>query len=267
MDSCAISPTALLFVEYTEKKTSVFQIQLEFWVNMTLASGWCTPPPHPLEKLDFVQVVTFPIFPHQKWLRMTQNGQFHLNSQLFQSFPTKVAQNDLEWQILPNLQLFQSFPTEVAHNDSEQPILPNLQLFQSFPTRSGSEWLWIANFAWFATFPIFSHQSGSEWLGTANFARFATFPIFSHWSGSEWLKMANFAQLATFPIFSHHSGSEWLGMANSAKKKKHYDTREFLWKITILHGQLCDKSYSFLVCYNKGCYHREPGDMWVELYQ
>ena len=30
--------------------------------------------------------------------------------QLFQSFPTKVAQNDLEWPISPDLQLFQSFP-------------------------------------------------------------------------------------------------------------------------------------------------------------
>ena len=35
MDSCAMSPMASLFVEYTEKKTFVFQIQLEFWVNMT----------------------------------------------------------------------------------------------------------------------------------------------------------------------------------------------------------------------------------------
>ena len=39
--------------------------------------------------------------------------------QLFQCFPTEVAQNDSEWPILPNLQLFQSFPTEVAQNDSE----------------------------------------------------------------------------------------------------------------------------------------------------
>ena len=31
----------------------------------------------------------------------------------------KVAQNDLEQPILPNSQLFQSFPTEVAQNDSE----------------------------------------------------------------------------------------------------------------------------------------------------
>ena len=52
MDSCAISPTASLFVEYTEKKTSVFQIQLEFWVNMTLCF-WLMYPPSP-EKLDFV---------------------------------------------------------------------------------------------------------------------------------------------------------------------------------------------------------------------
>ena len=29
------------------------------------------------------------------------------------------------------------------------------------------------------------------------------------------------------------------------KNKKHYDIREFLWKITLLHGQLCHKPYSF----------------------
>ena len=33
-----------------------------------------------------------------------------------------------EWLISPNLQLFQSFPTEVAQNDLEWPILPNFQL-------------------------------------------------------------------------------------------------------------------------------------------
>ena len=35
----------LWFVEYTEKKTSVFQIQLEFWVNMTLWFWMMSPPP------------------------------------------------------------------------------------------------------------------------------------------------------------------------------------------------------------------------------
>ena len=78
MDSCAIRPMASLFVEYTEK-TSVFQIQLEFWVNIVLLAD-VTPPPR------------------KSWVLS--------ELQLFQSFPPKVAQNDSEWPILPNLQLF-----------------------------------------------------------------------------------------------------------------------------------------------------------------
>ena len=77
MDSCAISP---MFVEYTEKKTSVFQIQLEFWVNMTLCF-W----------------LMYPL-PWKSWVLS--------ELQLFQSFPTEVAQNDSEWPISPDLQFF-----------------------------------------------------------------------------------------------------------------------------------------------------------------
>ena len=66
---------------------------------------------------------------------MTQNGQFCLIHNFSNLFPTKVAQNDSEWSILPDLQLFKSIPTEVAQNDSERPILPDSQLFQSFPTK------------------------------------------------------------------------------------------------------------------------------------
>ena len=70
---------------------------------------------------------------------MTQNSQFCL--QLFQSFPIKVDQNDLEWPISLDSQLFQFFPTEDAQNDSEQPILLNLQLFKSFPTKAAqNDW-------------------------------------------------------------------------------------------------------------------------------
>ena len=53
----------------------------------------------------------------------------------FQSFPTKVAQDNSEWPISPNWQLFQSFPTEVAQNDLKWPILPDSQLLQSFPPK------------------------------------------------------------------------------------------------------------------------------------
>ena len=59
---------------------------------------------------------------------------FFPNLQLFQSFPTGVAQNNSEWPILPDSQLFQSFATKVAQNDSEWPISPDLQFFQSFAT-------------------------------------------------------------------------------------------------------------------------------------
>ena len=118
MDSCALSPMASLFVEYTKKKTSVFQIQLEFWVNMTLCFWLMYSPP-----------------PWKSWILS--------ELQLFQSFPTKVAQNDSEQPILLDLQLFQSFPTKVAQNDSEWPISPDSQLFQSFPTKvaqNDSKW-------------------------------------------------------------------------------------------------------------------------------
>ena len=129
-------------MEYTEKKTSVFQIQLEFWVNMTLWFWMMYPPPTPETSWILSELQLFQSF-STKVAQNDSEWTILPNSQLFQSFPTEVAQNDLEWPILPNLQLFQSFPTEVAQNDLEWPILPNLQLFQSFPTKvaqNDSEW-------------------------------------------------------------------------------------------------------------------------------
>ena len=55
------------------------------------------------------------LFP-PKWLRKTRNGQFHLICNFSNLFLTEVAQNDSEWPISPDLQLFQSFPTKVAQN-------------------------------------------------------------------------------------------------------------------------------------------------------
>ena len=86
MDSCAISPTAFLFVEYAEKKTSVFQIQLEFWVNMTLCFWLMYPPPG---KVGFCPSCNFSnLFP-PKWLRMTQNSQICPISNFSNLFPLK----------------------------------------------------------------------------------------------------------------------------------------------------------------------------------
>ena len=81
-------------------------------------------PPSGMGKLKSQVNVTFWFwlmylpFPQKNWILS--------DSQLFQSFPTKVAQNDSKWPILPNSQLFQYFPTKVAQNDSEWPISPDL---------------------------------------------------------------------------------------------------------------------------------------------
>ena len=132
MDSCAISPMASLFVEYTEKKTSVFQIQLEFWVNMTLCFWLMYPPPG---KVGFCPSCNFSnLFP-PKWLRMTQNGQFCLICNFSNLFPPK-------W-------------LRMTQNSQNSPI-------HNFSNLSPPKWLrmtWNGQF-----FPIcnFSHQSGSE---------------------------------------------------------------------------------------------------------
>ena len=81
--------------------------------------------------------------------------------QLFQSFPTKVAQNDLEWPIFPNLQLFQCFPTEVAQNDSEWPILPTICNYSNlFPPK----WLRMTRNGQFCSICNFSNVFPLKWL-------------------------------------------------------------------------------------------------------
>ena len=78
---------ASLFVEYTKKKTFVFQIQLEFWVNMTLCFWLMYPPP--TRKVGFCLSCNFSnLFP-PKWLRMTQNRQFCPICNFSNLFPPK----------------------------------------------------------------------------------------------------------------------------------------------------------------------------------
>ena len=148
--------------------------------------------------IKFTRFTTFLIFSHQsgsEWPILP-------DSQLFQSFSTEVAQNDLEQPILPNPQLFQSFFAEVAQNDSQWPISPDSQFFQSFPTevpQNDLEWPILPDSQLFQSFPTKVAQNDLEW-----------------------------------PILN-------------GQNKIHSDTREFLWKITLLHGQLCPKPYGFLV--------------------
>ena len=98
MDSCAISPMASLFVEYTEKKTSVFQIQLEFWVNITLCFWLMYPTPGKVGFcLSYNSSNLFPL----KWLRMTRNGQFRPIHNFSNIFPPKWLRMTQNGQFSP----------------------------------------------------------------------------------------------------------------------------------------------------------------------
>ena len=110
MDSCAIKPTASLFVEYTEKETSVFQIQLEFWVNMTLWF-WLMYPP--TRKVGFCPSCNFSNLFSPKWLRMSGNGQFCLIHNFFNLFPPKWLRMTQNGQFFPICNFSNLFPQKL----------------------------------------------------------------------------------------------------------------------------------------------------------
>ena len=113
-----------------------------------------------LKMANFGQFSTFPIFSHKKWLRLTQNGQFHPIHNFSNLFPPKqlifcqiskvLFPGGVHQPMSPDLQLSESFPTEVAQNDAQWPILPlkwfglvqNSKFWSIFnfshPTKSGS---------------------------------------------------------------------------------------------------------------------------------
>ena len=117
-----------------------------------------------LKTANCARFATFLIFFYQsgtEWLGMA----IWPDLQLFQSFPTKEAQNDSKWPILPDSQLFwlflpkrfrmtwngqfcliwqlfQSFPTRMALIDSEQQIclIHNFPSLQPKVAKNDSEW-------------------------------------------------------------------------------------------------------------------------------
>ena len=83
MDSCAISPTASLFVEYTEKKTCFSNSARILGQHDIVVLADVPPPPN--RKVGFCLSYNLSnLFPPKK------------------TFPTKVAQNDSEWPISPD---------------------------------------------------------------------------------------------------------------------------------------------------------------------
>ena len=159
MDSYAISPMASLFVEFTEKKTSVFQIQLEFWVNMTLCFWLMYPPPR---KVGFCPSCNFSnLFP-PKWLRMTQSGQFCPICNFSNLFPPKWLRMTRNGQFHP------------IHNFSN--------IFQL-------NWLRMTQNGQFSPIHNFSNLSPPKWLRMTQNGQFCPIHNFSNLFPPKWLRM------------------------------------------------------------------------------
>ena len=117
---------------------------------------------------------------------MPNFGHFTL---FFQSFPTKVVQNDFKCSILIISHFFPSFPTKVVQNDLQCSILVILHFFQSLPTKM------VQNDS---ECPIFSHQSGPKQFRMLNFDHFTCPNLFPpKWSQMIW--NAQFCLFCTFP--------------------------------------------------------------------
>ena len=143
------------------------------------------------------------------------------NSQLFQSFPAKLAHfwpnvktlGGYIGQIFPDLQLFELFPTAVAQNDPQWPILPlkwlglaqNGQFWsifnfcQVFPPKTWLILTWngqfhpIHNFS--NLFPpnwLIFGQMSKLWGGTL--AKFSQICSFLNCFQLQWLKMTHNGQ-------------------------------------------------------------------------
>ena len=141
MDSYAISLTASLFVEYTEKKTC-FSNSAGILGQHDIVVLADVPLPH--RKVGFCLSCNFSnLFP-RKYLRMTQNGQFHLICNFCNHFPPKWLRITWNGQFFPIRNFSNLFPPKWLR------VTWNGQfcLIHNFSNLFPPKWLRIANSAW-----------------------------------------------------------------------------------------------------------------------
>ena len=144
-------------------------------------------------------------------------GKFFEFFNFFESFHTKVAQNDPQWQILPKMWLrlaqndqfwsfcrfFHLFPQNETQIDLEWPISPDSQLFPSFATKTSHFWRNLKNFI----------PAGWGYIGKF-FEFFNFFKLFHtrvaqndpQWQilPKKWLRLAQNGQFWSICRFFHH---------------------------------------------------------------
>ena len=87
--------------------------------------------------------------------------------------------------VLSELQLFQSFPTKVAQNDSEWPICSICNFSNVFPLK----WLRMTQNGQFCLIHIFSNLSPLKWLRMTWNSQFCLIRNFSNLFPPKWLRM------------------------------------------------------------------------------
>ena len=171
---------------------------------------------------QFCPICNFSNLYPPKWLRMTQNGQFHL--QLFQSFPLKWLRMTGNGQFCP------------IHNFS------NL-----FPPK----WLGMTGNGQFHQIRNFSNLFPLKYLRMTWNGQFHLIHSFSNLFPPKWLIMTWNGQFHLIHNFSNIFPPKWLRMIwNGLFQSFQFcmaKIREFLWTISLLHGQMCPKRYGFLV--------------------
>ena len=96
-------------------------------------------------------------------------------------------------------------------------------------------------------------QNDSEWPIWPDLQLFQSFPTEVAQDNLEWPISSDLQLFQSFPTKVAQNDLEQPILHG---KRKHYDTREFLWKITLLHGQLCQlcflvsigSSLTFVLC-------------------
>ena len=122
---------------------------------------------------------------------------------------TKVAQNDSEQPILPNSQLFQSFSTKVALKMTlNSQFCPIHNFSNLFPLK----WLRMTQNSQFHPIHNFANLSLPEWLRMTQNGQFCLIHNFSNLFPLKWLSMTQSSQLHLICNFSNLFPLKWLRM-------------------------------------------------------
>ena len=146
-----------------------------------------------------------------------------------------MAQNDSEWPISPDLQLFQSFPTEVAQNGQ-------FRLIHNFSNLFPLKWLRMTQNDQFRPICNFSNLFPPKWLRMTQNSQFHLIRKFSNLFPPKWLRMTRNGQFCLIHNFSNLFPPKWLRMTQNGQFCPIHNFSNFSppkWLRMTQNGQFC----------------------------